>query len=243
LPLKLIVCSVCRRHTEKVPAERPLVRSDGQPVASDSLADTAYLRLREAILQGELRPNQRLVEAELAEWLQLSRTPLREGLSRLASEGLVATRRRGWVVREFTPQEVAEVHEVRAALEGMAVFLAAERASDDQIASIVEFHSAQNQEALAAQPGNYLVEYNDAFHTAIVDMCDNERLRYFIRINRDFFFTYRIAKLYSENEARRSLAGHDEIIDALRERDGERGERAMREHILEARDAILQKLY
>lgn len=219
------------------------MRSNAATATGGSLADTAYNRMREAILQGELRPNERLVEAELAEWLKVSRTPLREGLARLASEGLVSTRRRGWVVREFTAQEVAEVHEVRAALEGMAVFIAAERATDPQIASIVEFHTAQNQERLAAHPGGLLVEYNDAFHTAIVDMSDNERLRHFIRINRDFFFTYRIAKLYSEDEARRSLAGHDEVIDALSARDGERGERAMRQHILEARDAILRKLY
>jgi DNA-binding GntR family transcriptional regulator len=208
-----------------------------------SLADSAYNRLREAILRGDLRPNERLVEAELAEWLSVSRTPLREGLARLASEGLVTSRKRGWMVREFTAQEVGEVHEVRAALEGMAVYIAAERATDEQIASIVKFHSEQNQERLAVAPGGLLVEYNDAFHEAIVGMSDNQRLRHFIRINRDFFFTYRIAKLYSEDEARRSLAGHDEIIEALRDRDGERGERAMREHILEARDAIIRKLY
>ena len=214
-----------------------------EATGGESLADSAYNRLREAILQGELRPNERLVEADLAEWLNVSRTPLREGLARLASEGLVSSGRRGWSVREFTAQEVAEVHEVRAALEGMAVYIAAERATDEQIASIVAFHSAQNQERLAVAPGGYLVEYNDAFHEAIVDMSDNGRLRYFIRINRNFFFTYRIAKLYTEDEARSSLAGHDEIIDALRERDGERGERAMRQHILEARDAIIRKLY
>ena len=209
----------------------------------ESLATGAYNRLRQAILQGELRPNEQLVEAELADWLEVSRTPLRESLIRLASEGLVISRRRGWAVREFTAQEVTEIHEVRAALEGMAVYIAAERASDEQIARLVEFHSSQNREALASSPGAYLVEYNDAFHTGIVDMAANERLREFIRVNRDFFFTYRIAKLYSEEEARASLAGHDEIIEALRERDGDRGEKAARQHILEARDAILRKLY
>jgi DNA-binding GntR family transcriptional regulator len=208
-----------------------------------SLATGAYNRIREAILTGELRPNEQLVEAELAKWLEVSRTPLRESLIRLASEGLVISRRRGWVVREYTAQEVTEIHEVRAALEGMAVFIAAERASDEQIAHIDEFHSSQNREALAASPGAYLVEYNDAFHEEIVAMAGNDRLREFIRLNRDFFFTYRIAKLYSEEEARSSLAGHDQIIEALRERDGDRGEQAARRHILEARDAILRKIY
>jgi DNA-binding GntR family transcriptional regulator len=211
--------------------------------STESLATGAYNRLREAILTGELRPNEQLVEAELAEWLEVSRTPLRESLIRLASEGLVKSRRRAWVVREYTAQEVTEIHEVRAALEGMAVYIAAERATEEQIEDIVEFHSHQNREALERSPGAYLVEYNDAFHEGIVTMAGNERLREFIRVNRDFFFTYRIAKLYSEEEAHASLRGHDEMIEALRDRDGERGERAARAHILEARDAIIAKLY
>lgn len=215
----------------------------GSGESAESLATGAYNRLRQAILSGELRPNEQLVEAELAKWLEVSRTPLRESLIRLSSEGLVRSRRRAWVVREYTAVEVTEIHEVRAALEGMAVFIAAERASDEQIASIVEFHSHQNREALANSPGAYLVEYNDSFHEAIVAMAANERLREFIRVNRDFFFTYRIAKLYSEEEAEASLRGHDEIIEALRDRDGDRGEQAARRHILEARDAIIAKLY
>jgi DNA-binding GntR family transcriptional regulator len=214
-----------------------------QKESTESLATGAYNRLREAILTGKLRPNEQLVEAELADWLEVSRTPLRESLIRLASEGLVKSRRRAWVVREYTAQEVTEIHEVRAALEGMAVFIAAERATDEQIEHIVAFHSHQNREALEASPGAYLVEYNDAFHEEIVAMAGNERLREFIRVNRDFFFTYRIANLYSEEEAHASLRGHDEIIEALRDRDGERGEGAARAHILEARDAIIAKLY
>jgi DNA-binding GntR family transcriptional regulator len=210
---------------------------------AESLATGAYNRLREAILTGELRPNEQLVEAELANWLKVSRTPLRESLIRLASEGLVRSRRRAWVVREYTAQEVIEIHEVRAALEGMAVYIAAERATDEEIARIVEFHSHQNREALANSPGAYLVEYNDAFHEELVALAGNERLREFVRVNRDFFFTYRIAKLYSEEEAEASLRGHDEIIEALRDRDGDRGEQAARRHILEARDAIIAKLY
>lgn len=209
----------------------------------ESLATGAYNRLREAILTGELRPNEQLVEAELADWLKVSRTPLRESLIRLASDGLVISRRRAWVVREYTAQEVAEIHEVRAALEGMAVYTAAERATDEQITHIIEFHSHQNRETLATSPGAYLVEYNDAFHEGIVAMAGNKRLGKFIRMNRDFFFTYRIAKLYSEAEAEASLRGHDEIIEALRDRNGDRGERAARRHILEARDAIISKLY
>ena len=213
-----------------------------EPAPTVSLASGAYERVREAIVRGELRPNQRLVEAELAEWLQVSRTPLREALARLAGEGLILSQRRGWVVREHTANEISEIHEVRAALEGMAAYLAAKRATDEQIQHLIALHAhATENPSLAQEPGLYLVEYNDAFHEAVVSCAENERLRHFIRLNREFFFTYRLARMYSFEEARASIAGHDEVVEALKARDADGAEAAMREHILQARDVILSK--
>jgi DNA-binding GntR family transcriptional regulator len=211
--------------------------------AGVSLATGAYNRIRDAILRGDLRPNARLVETELAGWLEVSRTPLREALARLASDGLVESRRRGWAVREHTAQEVSEIHEVRAALEGMAALLACNRASDRQIEQIADFHHEQDRNRLEMPASDYLVEYNEAFHQTVVAASGNERLNHFIRRNREFFFTYRIAKLYTDAEARASLKGHDELVEALIARDADRAERAMRQHILEARDVIISKLY
>jgi DNA-binding GntR family transcriptional regulator len=238
-PPGILICVQGSEGPQALPQPVAAV-SDGD---SGSLATAAYNRLREAIVRGDLRPNARLVETELAGWLNVSRTPLREALARLASDGLVETRRRGWIVREHTAREVGEIHEVRAALEGVAALLACQRASDEQIEEIVGFHHVQNRAELEMPASDYLVEYNDAFHEAVVVASGNERLREFVRRNREFFFTYRIAKLYSEEEARASLQGHDEVVEALSVRDGERAERAMREHILEARDVIVSKLF
>ncbi len=79
-----------------------------------------YQRLRSAIVRGDLRPNERLVEADLAVWLEVSRTPVRECLQRLAAQRLVANRRRGWVVLEHSIEDIREIYGVRAALEGYA---------------------------------------------------------------------------------------------------------------------------
>lgn len=223
------------------PIEAPIAEVEAQ--SGVSLATAAYNRLREAILRGNLRPNQRLVETQLAEWLKLSRTPVREALGRLVSEGLVFSERRGWIVRDYTPQEVSEIHEVRAALEGMAAYLACERGSDEDIARIVAFHKRQDRVRLTMPASDYLVEYNDAFHQGIVAAAGNDRLQQLNRQNREFFFTYRIAKLFSEDDARASIEGHDGVVDAIAVRDGERAEQAMRRHILSARDVIIQKLY
>jgi DNA-binding GntR family transcriptional regulator len=175
--------------------------------------------------------------------MNLSRTPVREALARLASDGLVFSERRGWTVRDYTPQEVSEIHEVRAALEGMAAYLACERGTDEQIAEIVDFHTSQDRERLTMAASEYLVEYNETFHQGIVAASGNERLQQLNRQNREFFFTYRIAKLFTEQDAEVSVAGHDKIVDAIKVRDRERAELEMRHHILAARDVIIQKLY
>jgi DNA-binding GntR family transcriptional regulator len=209
--------------------------------AEGSLANSAYERIRAAILKGELRPNERLVETELAERLNVSRTPLRESLTRLASDGLVISRRRAWIVRDYTPQEISEIHEVRAALEGMAVYLAAERADDQQISHIERLHAKWETEAVSDR--TQLVDYNDAFHNAIIDACGSERLRHFARLNREFFFTYRIARIYTDDQARESVHGHGDVVRALKARDGEAASRIMRDHILQARDEIIHLMH
>ena len=210
---------------------------------SSPLANRAYPRIRESILCGEFRPNERLIEADLAEWLGVSRTPLREGLARLHMEGLITGGRRGWTVRDFSAIEVGEIHEVRAALESMAAYLVAERASDETIQSLVQLHESHDHHALADSRGEDFVDHNDSFHDALLLAAGSQRLSDFTRMNRDFFFNYRIARLYSPEEARSTIFGHDRIIQAISSRDSERAAAEMRQHILQARDVIIGKLF
>src|SRR5579859_8257976 len=103
---------------------------------SPNRAAEVYEELRQAIVEGRIRPNERLIELELARALNVSRTPVRESILQLVADGLVVSRRRGWVVREHSPEEIREIYEVRAALEGFAANLAAVRATDEQLAEI-----------------------------------------------------------------------------------------------------------
>jgi len=204
-------------------------------------SDDVYERLREAIVTGRARPNERLIEAELAERLQVSRTPIRESLQRLAAEGLVVSRRRGWVVLEHTSTEIREIYEARAALEGYCARLAAERATEAQLKEIASLHRGDPKRILKSSR-QHLVEVNDRFHDAIVAAAQNKRLADMIRRNRTFYFTFRIAQLYSDEEADASIAGHLAIVRALLQRDSNRAERAMRAHINLALAVILAKL-
>lgn len=220
-----------------------LAYSDRRIERTSSLADSVYEQLRAAIVKGELRPNERLVEHDLAVWLNVSRTPLRESLFRLAHEGLVHNGRRGWFVRDLTVHDISEIHEVRAALEGMAAFLAAKRATDSQIAAIATFHSKNRPKSRALVDRKYLVEYNDGFHDAVLAASGSERLRDFARRNREFFFAYRVATLLTDRQMRGAVAGHDVVVKALKARDADAAEAAMRDHVLAARDLMTHVLF
>ena len=212
---------------------------DVERTVAPTRSDDVYERLREAILTGRARPNERLIEAELADRLQVSRTPIRESLQRLAAEGLVVSRRRGWVVLEHTSVEIREIYEARAALEGYCARLAAQRATDAQLKEIASLHHPKRNLKSSRQ---HLVEINDRFHDAILAAAQNERLADMIRRNRTYYFTFRIAQLYSDEEADASIAGHQAIVRALLQRDANRAEREMRAHIDLALAVILAKL-
>ena len=103
-----------------------------------------YDQLRSEIARGELRPNERLIEADLALRLSVSRTPVRESIQRLAVDGLVVNRRRAWFVREHSPAEITALYEVREALEGYAARLAAESARhQDERRHIIDAQSGR----------------------------------------------------------------------------------------------------
>lgn len=212
---------------------------DVERTVAPTRSDDVYERLRGAILTGRARPNERLIEAELADRLQVSRTPIRESLQRLAAEGLVVSRRRGWVVLEHTSVEIREIYEARAALEGYCARLAAQRATDAQLKAIASLHHPKRNLKSSRQ---HLVEINDRFHDAILAAAQNERLADMIRRNRTYYFTFRIAQLYSDEEADASIAGHQAIVRALLQRDANRAEREMRAHIDLALAVILAKL-
>jgi DNA-binding GntR family transcriptional regulator len=211
------------------------------PESAPNRAAEVYEELRSAIVEGRIRPNERLIEAELADRLGVSRTPIRESMQRLAADGLVISRRRGWVVREHSPQEIQDIYEVRAALEGYAARLAAERASDDMIDQIVRIH--ENYVAALQQTSRgHLIEHNDDFHNAVVAASGNTRLAEQIQRNTAFYFVHRIAGFLSDDEVRVSIAGHQELVDALVARDPDRAETVARLRVLEGLSKTLARI-
>lgn len=205
--------------------------AEGAETPTQNRSAEVYEALRQAIVEGEYRPNQRLIEADLAERLAVSRTPIRESMQRLAADGLVLSRRRGWVVREHSVQEIRDIFEVRAALEGYAARLAASRATDDDLARIKQIHLSYAQRLATTNRGSLLRE-NDDFHDAVVAASGNARLAEQIKRNSQFYFVHRMAGFLSDEEVRLLVAGHQALVDALLARDPEQAERVAREGVM-----------
>jgi DNA-binding GntR family transcriptional regulator len=209
-------------------------------VVAGPRSDEVYDRLRADIVHGALRPNQRLVELELAEALGVSRTPVRETLQRLTLEGLVRRERGGWVVHEHSPDEIRAIYEVRAALEGYAAFLAAGRITASQLSALADLYP--EGDAAAELEPDVQVDLNERFHDGVIAAAGNHRLAQLSRSSRQYYFNHRIARIYDAEETRRSIDGHRLILAALGRGDGPRAEARAREHVDYALSIALTKI-
>jgi DNA-binding GntR family transcriptional regulator len=206
-----------------------------------SLTFEALTLLRDEIIQGKMRPNERLIAADLAERLNTSRTPIREALQLLEAEQLVVAAKRGYVVREHTKEEIVEIYEVRAALEGMAARLAAQKTGTSAYKEI-EAIGAHRDSLISSNDRKLIVDLNDEFHAAIFAACGNSRLDRINRSNSQHFFNYRISELYTKEETKISIKGHALILKAIKNHDADQADSAAQEHVLEALKVTLLKL-
>ncbi|MEL7114885.1 MAG: GntR family transcriptional regulator [Pseudomonadota bacterium] len=202
---------------------------------TDTLKDRVYSRLRDAIVDMNIYDDDadlRLDERTLADQLNVSRTPLREALTRLERDGLVSIRpRRGVFIERKSLDEILEMIVAWAALESMAARLAASEAGDDQIKALRR-HALRHSESSARAD---LAEYSEAnirFHQMILEMSGCALLATMA----DSLFTHmhavRRRALEEDNRASRSVADHLHIIEALEARDADLAERLVREHTM-----------
>lgn len=205
------------------PGQDPSVQDatpDGKP-SKRSFAEDAYRRLKMQILDNELPPGYRALEAELAETLGMSRTPVREALLRLQSEGLVRVEpRRGMVVLAISPAEMAEIYDVLTALEIMAVeTLARLGPSPARMAPLWQAVDDMDA-ALAADDLDRWADADEHFHRSLVEVCGNGRLAqtaltFRDQIRRTRHLTLRLrARPVRSNESHRNLLRLIEAGDA-----------------------------
>lgn len=195
-------------------------------------------RIRDMIYLDELRPGSRINEKDLSERFGISRTPLREALKVLCSEGLVdLIPRRGSRVRALDPAELDDLFPVMAVLEGLCARQAVVRADDAQLAQLRAMH--ENLERLAqSKDVNAYYDENFRFHEAIQTYSGNPWLK---RVTSDLRTILRLARhhqLTVPGRLAQSLAEHREIMLAFEQRDEEMADQAMRTHLLSQRKAF-----
>jgi DNA-binding GntR family transcriptional regulator len=206
-----------------------------------SLKAKAYDALRSAIMNMNIyAPDAelRLDERDLSARFGVSRTPLREALAQLDSEGFVKiVARRGIFIVRKTKAEILDMITVWAALESMAARLATQHATDGEIKTLHELVDVFSADAVAAKMGEYS-DANIRFHQAIIGL---GKCALLTTLTNDLFLHVRAIRqrtIFEQDRARRSIIDHKEIINALEERHTERAERLVREHTLRLRDHV-----
>ncbi len=207
-------------------------------ITKTSLPEEVAHRIRRMIRNGALKKGDRIIEQDLAETMGVSRTPLREALRSLTSEGLIELRpHRGAYVAEPSMEQIQDMFEVMSFLEGLCARIATEKASDAQIREIENLHERLERHHLAGLPEKYL-EVNGKFHTLLQELVGNQALNEVINGLREKILLYRYRQLYQPHRFDASMHEHRELMAAIRERRPADAERLMRTHLMNQCEAL-----
>jgi DNA-binding GntR family transcriptional regulator len=206
-----------------------------------SRGEHAYRRLRDAIQQGELKPGERVMEIELADWLKMSRTPVRDALRRLEAEGMLAHEpRSGLVVAKLDQQAVMELYTMREVLEGTAARLCARHASDMEVLELMELVKVEQQlhddyEALA--------RHNRRFHEAVHRGAHNRYLEKSLYAVTDSMGLLGKSQMLLPHRAKTAQSEHADIARAIQKRNADAAEEAARRHVRAAQRERMKVLF
>jgi DNA-binding GntR family transcriptional regulator len=206
--------------------------------------ERAYEYLKSAILSDRIHPGERLAEEHLAKEMGVSRTPVREALHKLESEGLIkALETRGFIVSKDSREEVEELFDMRAILEGYGLRVISEKVSENLLEQLNGFIE-KAEDALRRKQIREIFKWNTQFHDTLHRMLAEKKRLHRLLVNvRKYVLRYRENTLQYPDGGRRALDGHRKIVMALRLKDPDLCERVMREHIQEAKEDALQFLF
>ena len=199
------------------------------------LRDVVFKTLRQAILRGELKPGERLMEIKLANKLGVSRTPIREAIRKLELEGLVL------MIPEITEKSLNDVLEVRKALEELAVQLACERMDEEGLEALKKA-AKEFEESLGSEDVTRIAEADVAYHDIICRSTDNQRLMQLLNNFREQMYRYRVEYLKKKECYPQLLREHQAIIEAIEKSNKETASEIMGQHIENQVTAVTDSL-
>jgi DNA-binding GntR family transcriptional regulator len=226
-----------------VPAKKANRRSSRpeEPTPHGSRNERVYQAIRTAIQQGDMRPGQRVMELEIAEWLAVSRTPVRDALRRLETEGMLEIEpRTGLVVASLDRQAVMELYAMRELLEVTAAGLCAEHATELEI---IELGELVRREQRIQGDVDELVRHNRRFHNAIHRGAHNRYLTKSLNAVNDSMWLLGPSQMRLAHRARTALSEHAALGEAIRKRDAQAARTAAQRHVQAAQRERMKLLF
>ena len=204
---------------------------DFQLKVQKPLKELVYLELKHKILTGEIASQTRLMEIDLSEKMNVSRTPIREAIKRLADDGLVKVEpRRGAYVANISIKDMLDVFEVREDMEGFVAKLASQRITDGQKLELKAI-AEEYEEATKKPDKEAIIELDEKFHNFIVSCCNNETLTELINYVQELSLRFRY--LYYDDYTLYETAAeqHNRIMAAINEGNGEEARKEADAHV------------
>ncbi len=206
----------------------------------DTLVEQVYQSLRNKIVTGEIVGGTRLVESALAEEMNVSRTPIREALHRLAVEGfLYSIPRAGYIVEELSDYDIEDLFTIRLEIELLAARIAFEKITPVELERM-ELNLKMTDEKVETGHTEGLTELDVAFHNIIYKATRSKTMYHICQSLSDHSLKYRISLIHIPEFARKTRDGHYEIFRAFGSKDFPRLERAIRNHLQLAKEDILK---
>ena len=207
-----------------------------------SQKEKSYKGIKQAIISYEIKPGEPLIEKQIADKLGVSRTPVREALKELKSEGLVKIiPRKGAFVAEISSRDIEEIFLLREILECTAIKMAISRIKEEDLIEIESSFNSINEDIKIKNYQNVL--YVDIkFHNFIVDSSGNRRLCQFIGILNEQIYRLRYLSATAPSRLIKSRQEHEGILEALKKRDKDLAEQRLRQHIRNIKNNILDML-
>lgn len=217
--------------------------SDKQSSKKDKfLREQVYKRLKANVLDGNWSPNTRLVEERLAEEMGTSRTPVREAIQKLEKEGLIRKLPKGgYAVGMVTAEEVEEVFGIRGVLETYASYLAASKATEQDISAMEEIIE-QEEAALRNEDADEIVRLNTLFHDTLYKTARSDKLLAVINELRDFIHRYRVICFSNEKMAETAVMDHRVMLEAMRANDPRLVQKTVQKFFVRAKAFIKKKI-
>ena len=206
------------------------------------LRDVVFNTLRQAILTGEMKPGERLMEIHLANKLGVSRTPIREAIRKLELEGLVIMiPRRGAEVAQITWKNLKDVLEVRRAIDVLAIELACDRMSAEELDELYQACEAF-KEATKTQDARVIAKADVALHDLIVKSTRNDRLMQLVNTLSEQMYRYRFEYIKDVSQHEKLVQEHNDMYQSILNKNKELAAEAVRKHIDNQEEAIIKQL-